>query len=80
MFGFNSRSLINPQISFYIKDQTNKSMKKYLNNKQINQKISVTDLVNVPKCCYILPFVSLISFLAGYNLCNLINTQLKNNT
>jgi hypothetical protein len=35
MLNFNRKTQINPKISKYIKEQTNKSLEKYLNNKRI---------------------------------------------
>ena len=63
-------SLISNKISTYIKDTTNKSLEKYKNK----VRFVITDLTNdsYPNKGYpltffsLLPFVSLMSFLAGY--------------
>jgi len=69
----------NPEISKYIREQTNKSIEKYLINYPSSFGLRVSDLVKptdidsrIPNCCLILPFVSLISFFAGYSFHNLI--------
>lgn len=70
------KQFVNPEMSKYIKEQTNKWLKNYSNNSHYTR---VSDLVKqtnedskLPNNYLILPFVSLISFLAGYNFCNLI--------
>lgn len=82
MFVLNRRQFVNPVMSQYIKEYTNKWAKnftslqkeKYSNNYQY---IRVSDLVKNSNeqhnYLYILPFVSLISFLAGYNFCKSIS-------
>lgn len=85
MFVLNRKQFINPEMSQYFKDYTNKWIRnftnlqkeKYSNN---SQYIRVSDLVKsaneqpkLPNSFYIIPFVSLISFLAGYNFCKSIS-------
>lgn len=72
MFSSNKRFLISPEMSKYIKDSTNKSLEKYINKYKINTTL-VKDIS--PNYIALLPFVSFISFLAGYNL----NMFLKTN-
>jgi hypothetical protein len=53
--------LVNPEMSKYIQEQTNKWVKKYSDKyKKNNNTISINNNL------YILSFVSLLSFLAGY--------------
>ena len=68
MFALRRRPLISPEMSKYIKDITNKSLEKYTNN----VKFVIPDKKELPNFFLLLPFVSLISFLAGYNFCKLI--------
>jgi hypothetical protein len=78
MLNFNRKNFVRPEMSQYIKEQIistqNKLMEKYSNknNDLINDKFS--NLVNyknikpnLSNSKIILPFVSLLSFLAGYN-------------
>lgn len=65
----NNVRIINPEMSKYIKEQTNKSFEKLRNQYSITTYNKSPDLHN---CCYILPFVSLLSFLAGYQFCIMI--------
>lgn len=95
MFNLNSKLKINPEMSLYLKQQTNKWLislqEKYSNN--INSTsansansanyyngIRISDLVkpnyddnNLPKSYFI--YISLFSFLAGYNFYKVINSQ-----
>ena len=64
---------INSQILKYIEDPTNKSVENRINKYNINAQI-LKD--KPPKCFILLPFVSLISFLAGYNF-NLLFSKNK---
>ena len=81
MFVLNRKQLVNPEMSKYIKDYTNKWLinvqENYSNNSSYKR---VSDLVKqtneeskVPNCFFIIPFVSLVSFLAGYNFCKSIS-------
>ncbi len=82
MLHLNRKQFVNPEMSKYIKEQTNKwltSLQKKHSDKSISG-VRVSDLVKqttidpeLPNHYFILPFVSLISFLAGYNFCNLIH-------
>lgn len=65
MFTLRSQTLINPEISKYIKETTNKSLEKYKYN--IKSIIS-TDTNNSTNFLLLLPFVSLFSVLLGYKL------------
>jgi hypothetical protein len=69
MFNFNTNKMINPEMAKYIREQTNKSLEKYL-VKNTPSKLSPTfssDLVIYqPSCCIFLPFIICFSFLAGY--------------
>lgn len=79
MFCLNRKQSVSPEISKYIKEQTNKWLKnveeKYSNN---TPYIRVSDLVKhdqpkIPNNFFLIPIVSLISFLAGYNFCKSIS-------
>ena len=63
--------VINPEISKHIREQTNKFTnklkEKYL--KIYGENLVITQNKDLPNCCNILPFVSLISFILGYNCC-----------
>jgi hypothetical protein len=74
MFTLRRRPSISPEISKYIKDTTNKSLEKYTNNVKfaIPDKMDPPDKKDPPDFFLLLPFVSLISFLAGYKFCKLI--------
>lgn len=74
MLHFNRKSIIKPEISKYITEQTNKWLQKYSNNPVshlVNQKLVNQKTIDIdfPKN-YL--FVSLFAFLAGYNFCNII--------
>lgn len=87
MLNFNRKQFVNPEISKYIKEQTNKWIQKHSNNSVSTLHgstigLSISDLVKqkhedikLPKCYLIIPFVSLLSFLAGYNLSNIIKRE-----
>ena len=68
---------VSNEISTYIKDTTNKSLEKYKNK----VRFVTTDLTNdsypnkayLPNFFALLPFVSLMSFLAGYKFCKQMN-------
>jgi hypothetical protein len=68
MFALRRHPLISPEMSKYIKDTTNKSLEKYTNK----SKFVIPDKKDPPNFFLLLPFVSLISFLAGYKFCKLI--------
>jgi len=72
MFYSKKHFLISPEMSKYIRDSTNKSLEKYLNKYNINAKILKDKPIN---CVVLLPFVSFISFLAGYNLNLFLQTK-----
>lgn len=77
MFRLSNPLIISNEISTYIKDTTNKSLEKYKNK----VRFVTTDLTNdsypnkgyPPTFFSLLPFVSLMSFLAGYKLFRLMN-------
>lgn len=66
MLNYNNRFLISPKMLKYIRDSTNESLKKYLNKYDMNTLV-LQD--NIPNCIRLIPFVSLVSFLAGYKFC-----------
>ena len=79
MFSLNCKHFVNPEMSKYIKEQYNRSLIKYLNNSVVEKPIGlkVSDLVKEkykkPICLNSqFFFISLISFLAGYNFRYLI--------
>lgn len=71
MFCIGRRSTIHPEMSKYIREQTykfaNKSFEKYL--KIGKENLVITQNKSLPNCCRFLPFVSLFSFMLGYNFC-----------
>jgi hypothetical protein len=74
MFTLRRHSLISPEMLKYIRDTTNKSLEKYTNKPRfvIPDKNDPPDKKDPPDFFLLLPFVSLISFLAGYKFCKLI--------
>jgi hypothetical protein len=68
MFSLKRYPMLSPEMSKYIRESTNKSIENY--------KINPYSLVlfeknDPPKFFALLPFVSFISFLAGYKFCKL---------
>ena len=89
MFGLKQSLFVNPEMSKYIKEQTNKSITRLQEQYSKKDKSEcdsafgtrVSNLVKIedlnlnpkfPNIYFVLPFVSLISFLAGYNFHNII--------
>ena len=80
-FGLNKKYIISNEVSNYIKDTTNKSLEKYKNKTSFINPNTLTILTTnsnnnkvYPSTCFtVLPFVSLMAFLAGYKLGKLIN-------
>lgn len=86
MFAYDRKQFINPQMSKYLNEQTNKSLEKYL-RKPKNKLINIEDLSSnfgissdlilqkkdPPSIYFFLPIVACISFLAGYNFRKLTN-------
>jgi hypothetical protein len=64
MFCLNNKPLFNQDLSRYLLESTNKSMKKYLNANSL--RFESNDSSDNPSNYILLPFVSLFSFLAGY--------------
>jgi hypothetical protein len=65
--------MVNPYLSKFLRDVTNKSIEKQFKNQYpkgllLNKNIPLNDIVPY---YMLLPFVSLIFFLAGYNFCKL---------
>jgi len=73
MFCLNKRPMINPDLSKYLRDVTNKNIEKQFKTPDFSsEKITTISLPNDFRPYFLLfPFVSLISFLAGYNFCKL---------
>jgi len=82
MFSFSRKHVIEPELSKYIKEQHNKWLINYSNNSVLKgypggyPGVKVSDLVKHKNGGNIFPnysfiFISLISFLAGYNFCYL---------
>jgi hypothetical protein len=69
MLNYNKRLSISSEMLKYIRESTNKSLEKYLTKYNINA-LELKD--RTPNCIILLPFVSLISFLAGYNFNNFV--------
>ena len=70
MFNLNCKNLINPKMSNYIKEQF---IRKYDTNRN-TYLVKYDYEKQLPNIYILLPFVSLLSFLAGYNFRNLIST------
>ena len=73
MFCLNNRPMVKPEMSKYLRDVTNKSIDKhfktpYFTRILLNKNIPSN---NIMPYFLLFPFVSLISFLAGYNYCKL---------
>ena len=64
MFCLNNKPLFNQDLSRYLLESTNKSMKKYLNANSLRFESNASS--DNPPNYILLPFVSLFSFLAGY--------------
>lgn len=64
MFCLNNKPLFNQDLSRYLLESTNKSIKKYLNSNSL--RFESNDSSDNPTNYILLPFVSLFSFLAGY--------------
>lgn len=85
MFILNRKPIINPEMYKYITEQTLRLQNKWLKNVEERYSnnspyIRVSDLVKhkdegpqLPNSVYLIPFVSFISFLAGYNFCKSIS-------
>ncbi len=89
MFASNKNLITNPEILKYIKQQTNKTITKLqeiypnpnhdnsspknISNLVKNMDIGINPEPKKPDIYCILPFVSLMSFLAGYHFYNLIH-------
>jgi hypothetical protein len=83
----NSKYRVSPEMSQYIINQTNKWLdNKFFNyDKNFNKHpldLNISNLVkgkyedkNCPNCYFLLPFVSLISFLAGYKFSAITNNH-----
>ncbi len=66
-----SKRFINPELATYIREHTNKSLEKYLNSNEVDKLGQYTSLqIDHASCKWyiVLPFVSLLSFLAGYKM------------
>jgi hypothetical protein len=63
--------MISPEMLKYIRDATNKSIEKHFKKPEFvrEKNNTIALLKDVEPYFFILPFVSLISFLAGYNFC-----------
>jgi hypothetical protein len=73
MFRFSNYKFINPELAKYIKDSTNKSIENFKNrNKYSTYLITKENNPNPNEGFMLLPFVSLISFLAGYHFSNFL--------
>ena len=71
MFCLNNKPLFNKELSKYLLESTNKSMKKYLNMNYLQAQSN--DSNENPYNYILLPFVSMFSFLAGYYFKNIKN-------
>jgi hypothetical protein len=71
MFYIGRKPVINPEMSKHIREQTNKFANK-LKEKYSNingKNLVITQNKDFHNCCNIIPFVSLFSFILGYNFC-----------
>lgn len=81
MFIFNRKSLINPQLSYYIKEKNldfqNKLKEKYVFNNEHLKAPYLAKQSNeenkLHNCVLLLPVVSFISFFIGYSFCKSIS-------
>jgi len=71
MFCLNRRPMVNPYLSKFLRDVTNKSIEKQFKKPEFLREKNTTIALpkDVEHYFFILPFVSLISFLAAYNFC-----------
>jgi hypothetical protein len=69
MYPLSKRLLINPEMSKYIRESTNKSVNKYL------IPYNLKPASPLPPNSHILLFVSLISFSIGYKVGNLFGNK-----
>jgi hypothetical protein len=74
MFCLNKRPMLHPELSKYLRDVTNKHIEKQFKNPDFVREKNTT--ISLPKdveliSFLLLPVVSLLSFLAGYNYCKL---------
>jgi hypothetical protein len=74
MFCLNRQPILCSKLSKVLRDATNKEIDKHFKNKSftrllVNKNILPTDIVptDIVPCFLLLPIVSLIFFLAGYN-------------
>ncbi len=80
MFGFNKKYSISPEMLRYINESTNKSLDKYTNkNKTTILSCKPFHFENTQRCkgtlsnfIVLFPFISFVSFLAGYNFHKLL--------
>jgi hypothetical protein len=71
MINIGRKPIINTEISNHIREQTNKFANK-LKEKYSNiygENLVITQNKDLPNSCNIIPFVSLFSFILGYNFC-----------
>lgn len=81
MFSLNRKPIINPELSKYIKEKNlemqNKLSQTYsinTNNKNIFGLVKQTNKQpDLPNYMFLLPLVSLMSFMAGYKFCKSIS-------
>jgi len=73
MFCLNNRPMIKPEMSKYLRDLTNKSVDNHFKTPYFTRILLNKNKPpnNIVPYFLLLPFVSLLSFLAGYNYCKL---------
>lgn len=83
MYNLYGKHKINPELSIYIKEQTNKWLERHIKNQSLNKSmVEVSNLVknkyddaNFLKNDLRLFFGSFISFLAGYHFSIIMNKK-----
>lgn len=71
MFCLNKRPMISREWSNYLRDATNKSIDKRFKTPNISHLLINKNIEPKDISLWLLPFVSIVSFLAGYNFCKL---------
>jgi len=66
-FGNRNKLMMKPELANYIKESLNTSLKKFKEGNSTNKKYNPSDDSHSNNIYFLLPFVSFLSFLAGYN-------------
>jgi hypothetical protein len=71
MFCLNKRPMLSREYSNYLRDSANKAIDKRFKTSNISHLLINKNIEPKDISLWILPFVSIVSFLAGYNFCKL---------